>query len=748
MGGRGEPDRPSASAGERVPARIASPAAESILERLDGVKPLGTGWVARCPAHDDVDPSLKVDVDESGKVLLHCHAGCEPADVVAAIGLELADLFPPRKRGRDVKATNGQRFAKGGETRYEGRDAASGELVGYHVRIDYADGSKKVFWRRPDGSNGLAGYPLEQLALYGAEAIGRAKGVIVVEGEKARDALRARGIVAVGTMTGASGTPGDDALAPLVGRLVALWPDNDDAGRRHMERIAARLDALGHPRDCLVRVEWNDAPPKGDAADWTGTTDELRESVASALPWPFSANGKHDPGEQAQKPDDGPFHLTDLGNARRLVRMHGADLRHVRRWEQWQVWEGKHWEGNAIDHATEMAKGVVMAMYPELAELGGTDRDALYKHAKRSESQASIRAMIKLAESDPAVRVSADDFDRDPWLFNCANGTIELRTGAIREHRRADMITKLAPVDYDPRATCPTWDAFLRRVMAGNDDLTGFVQRAAGYSLTGLTSERSLFILHGGGKNGKSTLLEVLRAVMGDYAKSTPAETLMAQRNDQIPHDVARLVGVRFVTAVEAEDERRFAEAKVKQLTGGDTISARRLYAELFDFIPTFKVWLATNHKPNVRGTDEAMWYRLKLIPFDVRIPPEDQDPGLRRKLLAEAPGILAWMVRGCLDWQQGGLREPHEVKAATAIYRVEMDLLGKFIAERCVLADNATASSKALYADYVSWCEQSGEKAMSRNMLGRRLGDRGLTRKHGERGDVYQGIELLSGEG
>ena len=285
-----------------MPTQSASPAVDAILERLDGVKPLGDGWHALCPAHEDKERSLKIDVDESGKVLLHCHAGCSAEDVVTAIGLTLADLFPLRKRGRDVKASNGHAPKKIAETKYAGHDAETGNLIGYHVRHDFDDGSKRMWWQKPDGTNGLDGYSLERLALYGIDRIGKAQAVVVVEGEKACDALYARKIAAVGTQTGASGTPCETAWEPLIGRHLVIWPDNDDAGTKHADRNAAALDALGHPRDCLQRFEWPEAPPKGDAADWTGTTDELKEALTEAPSWPFSSNGKHDPG--GRKADD------------------------------------------------------------------------------------------------------------------------------------------------------------------------------------------------------------------------------------------------------------------------------------------------------------------------------------------------------------------------------------------------------------------------------------------------------------
>lgn len=726
-----------------------SKALDTVLGRLKGVKPFNDGWKAICPAHKDLQASLKIDLKDDGKVLLHCYAGCSTAEIVAELGLRLTDLFPPKD---ETSSKNGQTAHKVKETRYEGYHAISGDLVGYHIRVDFDDGTKKMWWQKPDGTNSLGGFPLSDMALYGIYQIKNKSAIVITEGEKARDALAAMNIAAVGTMTGASGCPCDDALKPIVGRLIVLWPDQDDPGEKHMARVARALLELGQPPDQIQRVQWADAPPKGDAADFTGTIDDIRELLAAAKPWPFDGDGGGSapppPGDPPTAVDDAvAINLTDLGNARRLVRDHGADIRYCHTWKSWLVWN-QRWLLDATNEIERRAKRTVAAIYAEAAlSDDGKERSAIVKHGLKSEADARIHAMMSLAQSEPGVPVLIEDLDCDPWLLTVANGTLDLRTGELRPHNRVDLITKMVATSYDPDAECPLWHAFLRQVTGGNEQLISFLQRAAGYSLTGDTSERIMFILYGVGKNGKSTFLEVLKTILGDYARSTPAETLMAQKHDVIPHDIARLVGVRFVTASEADDERRFAEAKIKQLTGGDTISARKLYADLFDFIPAFKIWLSTNHKPVVRGTDEAIWDRLKLVPFNVRIPEGDQDKRLRAKLLAEAPGILAWMVQGCLAWQQDGLTEPEEVKEATSDYRSEMDLLGRFFEEHCFFSPGSTATAKALFATYLAWCGLNSEKPMSQTWFGRRLGERGFRRDKKEHGIFWVGIGLISGD-
>ncbi len=439
---------------------------------------------------------------------------------------------------------------------------------------------------------------------------------------------------------------------------------------------------------------------------------------------------------------------SDLGNARRLVQRHGHDLRYCHVWDKWLVWDSRRFKLDDSGEIYRRAKETVGAIYREAAAASDdAERKDIAKHALRSEAESRIKAMVALAESEPGISVRPDDLDRDPWLMSVGNGTLNLQTGKLQPHDRTDLMTKLAPVSYDELAPCPTWLAFLDRVLASKSDLVDFVQRAIGYSLTGRTVERVAFILWGVGRNGKSTLLETMTATMGDYGDRTPTETLLAKRDTGIPNDVAALKSLRFAFASEAEEGRRLDEAKVKDLTGGDTISARFMRGEWFSFRPEFKLWLGTNHKPVIRGTDHAIWDRLRLIPFEVRIPEHEQDKNLRDKLLAEAPGILAWAVQGCLSWQRDGLGAPQDVKAATAAYRTEQDVFGTFLDDACLLKPELTVTAKDLYSAYQRWCEESGEKPMSQKAIGQRLTERGMTSVRIGHGGPrsWRGLALLS---
>lgn len=449
------------------------------------------------------------------------------------------------------------------------------------------------------------------------------------------------------------------------------------------------------------------------------------------------------PGEPEQTPE--PFFLTDMGNGERLVARHGKDLRYCHLWGHWLAWDGRRWAEDDTKTVTRLAKETVRAMYTEAAQIPDDDQRAtLARHAIKSQAAYRLRAMMTLAESELPVVARPADFDQDSWLFNVQNGTVDLRTGKLLPHQRENMITSLAPVTYDPDATCPRWDAFLERIMAGNQELIGFLQRAVGYGLTGETSERCLFIEHGTGDNGKTVFLETLAAFTGEYCQETPVATLMLRRNDTIPNDLAALKSARIVTAAESEEGQRLAESQVKHMTGGDRISARFLHAEWFNFRPQFKIWLATNHKPKIRGTDNAIWRRIRLIPFKVTIPKDEQDKNLTQKLAEELPGILNWAIGGCLEWQRQGLNEPTAVEKATQGYRDEMDELADFIGGCCVVRPSAKVTTKELYEAYITWCKVNGEEAMSKRKLGIRLRERGFSPKRDRQARGWQGVGLL----
>lgn len=440
------------------------------------------------------------------------------------------------------------------------------------------------------------------------------------------------------------------------------------------------------------------------------------------------------------EPDNRPAY-TDLGNAQRFAAEYAVRTRHVYERRRWIVWDGNRWREDSDGEPRRAAKAVAQSLLAEASTLSGEEQKRAVAHAMRSQSEPRLRAALELARTEPEIVLRAEQLDADPMLLSVANGTLELDTGRLRPTDPDDLLTVGAEVAYDPEAGCPRWLRFLDEVFGGDAELVGFVRRLCGYCLTGDTREHVLAVLHGAGCNGKSTFIATLRRLLGAHAVAAAFETFMRQRDRGPRNDLARLHRARLVTAAESGEGRRLDEATVKEITGGDAIAARFLYGEHFEFTPQFKLLLVTNHRPKVDGDDDAIWRRLRLVPFEQSFEGrEDRD--LVDKLEAELPGILAWAVAGCLEWQRDGLGTAGAVTRATAEYRQDEDVLGAFLEERCELGGE-TATTELRDA-YERFCEDLGEKPLAANMLGRRLGRRGIRRQQRAGGArVYVGVQV-----
>jgi putative DNA primase/helicase len=443
-----------------------------------------------------------------------------------------------------------------------------------------------------------------------------------------------------------------------------------------------------------------------------------------------------------RKPGSAPegFTDTDIANARRLGQRHGEDLRFTAE-RGWLAWDGRRWASDAkAVRVQELAKETALAIFDEIKT--AADQPAMIRHARRSQAKTAIDAMIWLTRSEAGIPAKLTDFDLDPWLLNVANGTLDLRTGSLRPHCREDLLTRLVDVAFDPQAGCALWDTFLRRV-TGGAELHKYLQRFVGYLLTGLTSEQVLHFLHGLGNNGKTVFCEVVEALLGDYAIVVSPELVMVRRHSGIPNDIARLRGVRVAIMNETSQGSRFDEAKLKDLTGSDSLTGRFLHAEFFDFPPTHKLVIRGNHKPVINGTDEGIWRRLRLVPFGVTISSEERDRELMAKLRQELPGILRWAVEGCRQWREVGLTPPDVIADAVRDYRAESDTLGRFIAEHCEVRKLAQVKSSALFTAYQKFCEQGGERWLASKDLPAEMQRRGFDWKRSKAGCMYYGIEL-----
>lgn len=438
-------------------------------------------------------------------------------------------------------------------------------------------------------------------------------------------------------------------------------------------------------------------------------------------------------------------HCTDLGNARRFALQHGDRLRFVDALGGWLHYDGTRWRRDDTGEVYRLWESTVRAIYQEAALVGTRkEREQIAAWAAKSENRSRVEAAIALARHQPQIAARAQDFDSTPWLFNVLNGTFELRSGELREHEREDMITKVAPVIYNPTAEAPKWEAMLHRIFDGHEELIAFVRRFVGHALTGLTTEQVLLLLHGVGANGKSTFVEIIRTMLGDYAQTADFGTFLARDTTAVRNDLARLAGARFVSAIEMSAGGRLDESVIKQVTGGDTITARYLFHEHFEYKPEFKLVLVANHRPRIRGTDHAIWRRVQLVPFEVVIPLEERDSQLLDRIVnCELSGVLNWALDGCREWQTQGLGAPEAVTAATDSYRAEQDTLGPFIAECCTLEATATATSKGVYAAYKDWAEKAGEKTLSQRVLAEALRERGFKSRHTKTGTVWDGFRV-----
>lgn len=423
------------------------------------------------------------------------------------------------------------------------------------------------------------------------------------------------------------------------------------------------------------------------------------------------------------------YRATDVGNAARFADEAANAARYVPAWKKWIVYRGGYWR---IDHGdalvTEIAKAVPRSMFIHAATLHGHERDAMWKWANKSEESRAITAMIKLARGVPGVIVDHRELDRHPWLLNVQNGTLDLRTGELGDHDPDHLITRQAPVTYNPTATAPRWEACLA-TWQPDPNVRTYLQRLVGSAATGVPVE-SIVNNVGGGANGKGKFYGACMHVLGpDYCAVPHKSLIVAQRHEQ--HDTvrARLFGVRMAVAAETEAGDRLDEAKVKELTGGDLLEARRMHEDPWSFAPSHTLFLHTNHRPRILGTDEGIWRRVRLIPWSVTIPENQRDPHLADKLADEASGILNWIVRGARDWHELGLQEPQAVTEATAEYRTEEDHVGRFIAECCHVDPDASIPASDLRATYERWVRTStDEDPWPAQTIGRQLTQRGFT--------------------
>jgi putative DNA primase/helicase len=486
-----------------------------------------------------------------------------------------------------------------------------------------------------------------------------------------------------------------------------------------------------------------------DANDITSLTEFTSSDTNGATPTPPPtpspiAAPQHNSPHPARR-------LTDVGNGQRFADHHGGDVRYCGDWEVWLFWDGHRWSIDNTGELMRKAKWTAKSIYVEASQANDKhDAQDLGRWGVKSESRERLNAMLALAASEQPIPLNAECLDSMPWLLNFENGTLDLRTGELRGARREDFLTTLCPLEYpDDAGDEPVlWLEFLGRIFAGDAELIRFVQQLVGMSLVGEITESILPIFYGVGANGKSVFVETINNMLGgDYAMTASEEFLIADNGHRHPTEIADLRGKRFVSICETPDSGRLTESKVKRLTSRESLRARRMMENFWEFKPSHHIIVCTNHKPAVRGTDHGIWRRLRLVPFSVVIPDIEQDKDLPNKLRNEWPAILRWAVGGCLDWQHNGKRlaVSEAVSGATNEYRVECDVLGQWLEECCLVGENHGCQAMDLWNSYKNWVEKRGEKSETQSVFGTKLVDRNFSKKRSSTTGrkMYEGISL-----
>ncbi len=571
--------------------------------------------------------------------------------------------------------------------------------------------------------------------------------IFINEGEKDVDSVRGVGLAATTTIGGHGqraqwNQPG--FTDPFKGLHVVLIPDNDTAGLEFANCVATALLGVA----ATIKVLKLTGANVKDAHDWlsAGGTREILLELANQAEW-WQQRTEANATEESLEPHKIP--RTELGNAERFLNRHGADVRHCSK-SGWYVWDGKRWKGDSEKDVVEKMKDTVLSIEEEAVLLAQRREEGaadMSKWCNTSQTYSRINAALKLACSDPQISLGMGDFDADPMLLNLENGTFDLRTHQLRQHSKGDNITRLSRTNFCAAAECPEFLKFIERILP-DADIRAFVQRWFGYCLTGDNGEQRIFIAHGEGANGKSQLLELMRKLVGpDYAMRSIFETFRRNgKHGETRNDLARFKGIRHVLTSESGEGVELDESLIKEVTGGDAITARFLYGEFFDFVPQFKLTFSTNHKPEIHGTDHAIWRRICLVPFELVIPEREREENIHERLLRdEASGILNWLLVGLRDQQEAGLNPPRKILAATEEYRSEEDIVGQFLRDRCEIGAGFAQQSSELHEAYSKYAEKNGYKALNQKGLNNNLRRKGYKSGHKTSGTVWEGLRVNS---
>ena len=736
---------------------------------------------AMCPSHPDKEASLSIKYDRAkGITIFKCHAGCETSDVAEAAGLEVSDLFDKPLKDKDNSNKS--------EIVYQYKDAL-GIVLFEKVRFEASEQKKKHYaqkrmingstvwgldagtyyetysggnnWSKKKRDNATMRnflqcepvvYNLPELL----EAIKKGENIYVVEGEKDADNLKKWGLVATCNFDGASISTRKPKWRKeynhyFKGAKVIILNDCDDPGRAHADNIAAELFGLA---EYIKRVEIPDLQEKEDVSDWIDAgheKEELMEVVNNTSLYEY---------DDAEDQSLISLNFSDVGNAERLMAIYGKNIRYNPVRKSWLLWSSKHWEFDFVGKIEGLARKVIrkLQVEGEAISLEGLSyeeqakkeklKDSIKKYVLRSESDGKIKAMISQAMTQ--TRLIATETDKNNFLLNIKNGTLNLKTGLLEKHDRKNFCTKLVNVEYDPKMQCPNWTEFINKIFMEDQELITYIQKSIGYSMTGDANLQCFYILHGNGANGKGTFIKTIMRFLGDYADGLDAKSLMEKMGDEgTREEIAGLIGKRFVNVNEMKGSKSFDEGLLKSLTSGadETVKVRNLYESSFNLKPTFKLWMSTNHMPKINNDDEGIWRRVRKIPFKYKFTDEDKDVNFfDNKLIPEMSGILNWAIEGCLKWQQEGEHIPDVVKASVDEYRIDSDPIQRFIASECIVAKSETVRVNVteLFKTYEIWCKDNKEYTLSVNKFSKKMLEKEFVKKRTSGGLYWEGIGLM----
>ena len=738
---------------------MASSAVQHVLSKLTGIVHTGSTIKAKCPAHDDKVASLAITEGAGGRALLHCHAGCKTGDVVTALGLKLADLFPTEQ---ETMLT------------YDYHDA-DGHVVYQACRLP----GKEFRQRRPDGAGGwIWNMKTVKRVPFALHKLKNVDTVFVVEGEKDASRLWSLNLPATTNVGGASkwGASETKALRAAGVQRVVIFPDNDKPGLAHAELVASKCKAVGMSASIICLP---DLPNHGDVSDWldAGRTADDLLTLVGTTPYVVPKSGhvpsvptggivpdgtqdapaidKTDAGDEVPDVSVSPsfdptaFHLTDAGAGEAFCSVFGHMVRFDHRRRHWLLWDDHYWRPDADEQVHRLA--VAFAKQWQHAALGIVNYDErrrVTEYALKLEKRGAVESMLWFAKSMLPIACAGDRWDANHWLLGCTNGIVDLRTGDVRAGDRDDFITQQTGNPFDPDAECPRWDQFLIEVFDNDETLIDYVQRALGYSLTGDMREQCFFVGFGSGSNGKSIFLDTLESVWGTYAHRADMRVFAGGSADATHFHMADFRGRRLVFAAETRTNSRMNEHTIKNFTGGESMRVEEKYGDPFTIKPCGKIWLGVNHRPRVMDDSFGFWRRVRLIPFVRTFAGSGEDRMLRDTLRAEAPGILAWAVRGCLRWQHEGLETPAVVMAQTDDYQAGEDPLTEFFEQRTIVDAENEVPFATLFSAYRGWATEQGfaeRDKMTAKGFGNALQRRPFERIKSNGVTRYKGLRVIA---